>query len=219
MNDITIGVIAGTPVDTQMGIDFIKQKGIYAIGTPSSQSPEEQFVLQVLYKKELTEIFIEISHNLISKGAKGIFVNCNSLSAAVDLDYIRSKVSVKIVTPLDIYGNCAKKHNSLAVIAANAQSLSKIEQVIMNSNPKCLPCGAASPILVNYIENGYNPKKIYDDLKIENLINSLEAMNNEALILGCTHFPYIENEIKKNTNMKVINPSNDMLNLLLDEID
>jgi len=46
------------------------------------------------------------------------------------------------------------------------------------------------------------------------LTEYLKNLGNEAILLGCTHFPYIENEIRKRSDMEVINPSQEMLEKL-----
>ena len=42
-----IAVIAGTPVDTQMGVELLKSRGAEALGFPISRTPEEQTAFQV----------------------------------------------------------------------------------------------------------------------------------------------------------------------------
>ena len=44
---IKIAVIAGTPVDTRMGVDLITGRGAEAAGFPVSRTPEEQTAFQV----------------------------------------------------------------------------------------------------------------------------------------------------------------------------
>ena len=44
---MTIAVIAGTPVDTQMGVELLNGKGVEALGFPVSRTPEEQTAFQV----------------------------------------------------------------------------------------------------------------------------------------------------------------------------
>ncbi|MEG0021036.1 MAG: aspartate/glutamate racemase family protein, partial [Oscillospiraceae bacterium] len=55
---------------------------------------------------------------------------------------------------------------------------------------------------------------IYDDYKLKQMIESLVAMGCEGLVLGCTHFPYLLNQIKKDITVPVINPGDKMLELL-----
>lgn len=45
--EVRIAVIAGTPVDTQMGVDFLQEKGICASGYPVNHSPVEQVAFDV----------------------------------------------------------------------------------------------------------------------------------------------------------------------------
>ena len=40
---VKIGIIAGTPIDTQMGVDLIKKKGFEAEGVHTAANPGKQF--------------------------------------------------------------------------------------------------------------------------------------------------------------------------------
>ena len=209
-----IGVLAGTPVDTQMGIDFAVSQGFEAVGFACSKDPREQTEMQVLYKEELLQIAINGCLDMIKNGAEGIFVYCNSLSAAIDTDRLKAALPLCTVTPLDIYRLCAKQYNRLAVIAANAQSLAGIERVILEENPYCTVFGAGLLPVVFAIENQIPAEKIYNDFHIKSLTDNLVAMGCDALVLGCTHYPYIEHLIRENVSVNVINPSIQMLEIL-----
>lgn len=209
-----IGVIAGTPVDTQMGVEYIVSKGYEAVGFACSRDASEQNEMQILHKEELLEIAINGCLGMVEQGAQGIFVNCNSLSGAIDMEKLKAEVPVCVVTPLDIYRLCAKKYSRLAVIAANGQSLSAIERTILGANPDCMVFGAGLLPLVVAIETGEPSEKIYQELKIRQLTECFEAVGCEALILGCTHFPYIEKEVRADVSTEVINPSDQMLDIL-----
>lgn len=209
-----IGVLAGTPVDTQMGIDYAATQGFEAVGFACSKDPREQTEMQVLHKEELLKIAINGCLDMIKKGAEGIFVYCNSLSAAIDTDRLKAALPVCTVTPLDIYKICAKQYSRLAVVAANGQSLAGIERVILAENPYCTVFGAGILPLVFAIEKGLPAEKIYNDFCIKSLTDSFEAIGCDALVLGCTHFPYVEQFVRKNSNVQVINPSRQMLDIL-----
>ncbi|MEG1972677.1 MAG: aspartate/glutamate racemase family protein [Oscillospiraceae bacterium] len=209
-----IGVLAGTPVDTQMGVDFVLSQGFDAIGRACSESPVIQSEMQILHKKELLDIAIRLCREMESHGAEGIFVNCNSLSGAVDMDEVRRHITISLVTPLDVYKLCAKDYSRLGVIAANGQSLAAIEHLILENNNQCMVVGAGLLPVVIAIENGLEPQKIYDSYKIRELVRSLEAMGCEALVLGCTHFPYLLAQIENNSAIPVINPGMRMLHIL-----
>jgi len=42
-------------------------------------------------------------------------------------------------------------------------------------------------------------------------------MGAEALVLGCTHFPYVMESVKKNLSIPIINPSDEMLEFLINK--
>jgi hypothetical protein len=48
-----IAVIAGTPIDTSMGVKFVEKNGFEAKGYSVSRTPEEQSLLQVVYPDKL----------------------------------------------------------------------------------------------------------------------------------------------------------------------
>jgi len=210
-----IGVIAGTPVDTKMGMDYIEGKGHRVIGRFCSNSAEEQAHMQIFDPERLTEKFIKICNNMVENGAEGIFVNCNSLSGAINLKYARKRILTKIVTPLDIYEKSLSTYKCLSVIASGCKSLASIEEIILKSNPNCMIIGAGILPLVVGIETKEKPEKIYRDFRIQELLESFSAMGAEALVLGCTHFPYIIESVKKNLSIPIINPSDKMLEVLI----
>lgn len=209
-----IGVIAGTPIDTQMGIDYLESKGIDAVGFACSKSASEQNEMQILHKEELLQIAINGCLDMVQQGAQGIFVHCNSLSGAINIETLKASLPVCVVTPLDIYKLCARKYSRLSVLAANGQSLCAIEHTLLDANPDCMVFGAGLLPLVVAIESGASSESIYASLKLKQLTDCFEAIGCEALILGCTHFPYIAKEIQKHVSIEVIDPSGQMLEIL-----
>lgn len=206
-----IGVMAGTPVDTQMGVDYIISKGHEAVSFACSASAPQQNEMQILHKEELLEIAINGCLDMVNQGAQGIFVYCNSLSGAIDMDKLKAQVPVFVITPLDIYRMCAEEYSRLSVIAANGQSLAAIERTVLGANPQCCVFGAGILPLVVEIEASTPPQELYDKFALKKLCDSFVAIGCDALILGCTHFPYIEKEIVDGISAPVINPGDSML--------
>ena len=164
--------------------------------------------------EELLQIAINGCLDMVKQGAEGIYVYCNSLSGAIDMDRLKKEVPVCVVTPLDIYKMCAGNYKRLSVIAANGQSLSAIERTILGANPECVVFGAGLLPLVVEIEAATPSQKIYDSFQLKKLTDSFVAIGCDALILGCTHFPYVEKEITDGIAVEVINPSDLMLEYL-----
>lgn len=215
---IKIGVIAGTPVDTQMGVEWIVARGHEALGFACSADASAQNEMQILHRDELLHIAIAGCREMAERGAQGIFVNCNSLSGAIDLSALRRALRVPVVTPLDVYTHCARQYDRLAVLAANGQSLAAIEHTILTANPGCTVFGAGLLPLVQAIETGADPEEICRRLAIVQLTDSFEAIGCQALILGCTHYPYIENVLRAHVRGEVINPGDEMLSMLISAV-
>ncbi|MBQ2697889.1 MAG: aspartate/glutamate racemase family protein [Clostridia bacterium] len=209
-----IGVIAGTPVDTRMGVDYILAQGQEALGFACSDSAEQQNEMQILHKEELLQIAIDGCLAMVAEGAEGIFVYCNSLSGAIDIDRLKQALPVTVVTPLDIYRDCAAAYRRLAVLAANGHSLAAIERTILAANPECSVFGAGLLPLVVAIETGAPAGEIYERLRLRALTDSFAAIGCDALILGCTHYPYLGNEIRAGFAGEVIDPADRMLEVL-----
>ena len=212
-----IGVIAGTPVDTRMGAEYVQRFGHSVACRASSPSPDIQARMQRLYPQELTEQVAVLCSELAEEGVDGIYVNCNSMTAAIDLPYVRSHVKIKnIVTPFDVYTECAGRYNRLGILAANGQSLAAIEKAIAQENPECMTFGAGLMSLVNAIERQENPADIIHTQGIEELLNGFLKIGLDALILGCTHFPYIADEIAGIFPLPIIDPNYRMLTMLVE---
>ncbi|MDO5009696.1 MAG: Asp/Glu/hydantoin racemase [Intestinibacter bartlettii] len=218
MKNKKIAVIAGTPVDTQMGVDFLKSKGLDAFSYPVSQNPRKQLLFQTLPTEERKDSILKLISRIKDDGMDAIFVYCNSLSATIDFHELATLANIYIVTPLDVYEFLANKYNHLGLICANNQATGGIEKIIVNVNPKCTVVGLGSMTLVDNVEAKKHPIKIIQDNHLEDVLEFFEGINVEALILGCTHFPYFEEELKSLTILNVINPAEKMYDFLCDNL-
>ena len=208
------GVIAGTPVDTQMGVDNLTARGCAAVGLAASATPHDQGRMQVLAPDELTERVLSLIQELSDFGADGIWIYCNSMSTAVDLPYLRQHCQVPVITPLDVYKELAASYTILGVIAANNQSLAGIERTLQTSNPDCWPIGASLMPVVLEIEAAVPPETIIQQNKMAGVLEAMQAMGGEALLLGCTHFPYMKNELAGLGIFPIIDPADRMAEML-----
>jgi len=213
--DKLVGVLAGTPIDTQMGVDFLLKKGISAKGYPVSRNAKEQSDEQNFSKEELYRKVETIVKGAIDDGVWRIFVYCNSLSAAVDIEGMSKSIGIKMITPFVAYGDYGKDYSSLFVMAANAQSCLKIENILQSANKDLNIWSLSSLPLVEAIETNKKPVEIYENLGIEYILKWVEANNIEGIVMGCTHFPYIYNVLQENTSIAVLDPAEKMLQILL----
>lgn len=216
--NLKIAVMAGTPIDTEMGEDMLKENGFLdLISFPISENPIEQTIFQTSTNDFKEKVINEKIDFMKKNDSDILFVYCNSLSGAVDFEKISRERGVKIITPLQIYFELAKEYRKIAVISANAQGLSGIENVFFKSNPEINVVGLTFLEVVKEIEKGILPEKISQKFNFDGLVKYLETLNVEAIVLGCTHFPYIIDEIRKRTNIKIINPADKMVSKILEK--
>ena len=88
-------VMAGTPVDTQMGMDCLAAQGVEGVFCSISKDPVEQTAFQISSEREkaavVTALFREAQ---AAHGCEQAFFYCNSLSGSVDFDAIARETGV-----------------------------------------------------------------------------------------------------------------------------
>lgn len=226
-----VAVIAGTPVDTQMGVDFIEKKNVEAAEEavrfeshycPASEDCDAQLRFQYMDEDGKRDAMDALFDPEIAVGTRDFFVYCNSLSGAFGFDaYAMSKSAetgedIRVYTPLQIYRAMAGKYDRVGVMAANNISAHGIEEAFMAANPDVYVIGTGNMALVRAIEDGLGPEEIVDSFGLEELAAYMEACGVEAIILGCTHFPYFKNELAKVTDLPLIDPADEMYLAMLD---
>ena len=200
-----IAVMAGTPIDSKLGAELLSSYGYDdVVLVPISNNPVEQTTFQALEDKERENIIVKIIDELKEKDCDGIFVYCNSLSSVVDFDRLAEKMNISIITPMQMYRNLGLEYKYLAVMAANSHGLTGVENNLYISNPRLRVLGLSMLELVKAIEEGNKPEQIVEDFNFKKLFNYFELTNVEAVVLGCTHFPYIKKELEKITKLHII---------------
>ena len=200
-----IAVMAGTPIDSQLGEDLLKKYGYKDIvKIPISENPVEQTTFQALDDSEREDIIVKIINKIKEQQCNTIFVYCNSLSSVVDFDRLALENKINIITPMQMYRNLGLEYKYLAVMAANSHGLTGVENNLYLSNPELKVFGLSMLELVKAIEDKNSPDKIVADFDFENLFKYFEQTEVEAVVLGCTHFPYIKEELEKITKLSII---------------
>lgn len=208
-----IGIIAGTKFDTQMGVDFFG-KYFHTVSYAIANNPLEQTRLQALNKLKLTKDVDNAVKTVVNQGAEVIVINCNSLSGAIDLNQLRANHNIKIITPLDVYSNIAKKYSIFGLLAANCQSTSYIERLILSQNKDATIIGYGNVDIVKDIEDGFSQSSLIKKHNIVKICDSMILSGAQIIILGCTHFAYFYDELKF-IETKLLEPSPIMLEMAL----
>lgn len=162
-------------------------------------------------KEELKNFSDKIIKFLISKGAEIILIACGTISSNIYED-IKDKYSIKVydvIGPTIKYVN-SQNYNNVGVIGTKKTIESEIFKNNINSNTISVAC----PKFVDIIEN-----KKFDEIDeyLDVYLNIFKENKIDSLILGCTHYPYLSDNIQKylGYDYKTIN----MGEILLNSID
>ena len=118
-----IAVMAGTPMDTKLGVDLLKENGFnQTISVPISKNPVEQTTFQALEDEE-REQYIRSVIDGLKNDIDAVFVYCNSLSSVVNFDSLQEEYRLPMITPMQMYRSLGVEHDYLAVMAANSHGL------------------------------------------------------------------------------------------------
>lgn len=149
----------------------------------------------------------KISQFLLDNNCKVILIACNSASAAAYnslREYVKEKAIVlNVIDPVihHIVENNRKK--KVGVIGTKATINSGTYEIeIIKRKAGIHVASLATPLLVPMIEEGF----IYDDISnaiIRTYLSQPILSDINTLILGCTHYPIIKNQIRKFYDFKV----------------
>jgi glutamate racemase len=146
---------------------------------------------------------------LLSRNVKLIVIACNT-SSAVAADFLKRKFHK---TPIfEVIGPASKEAGKsgkrIGVIGTRATIGSRAyEKNIRKSSPKAKVFTKACPLLVPFIEEGEDENSALK-LIVKDYLRDMKSSQVDTLIMGCTHYPIIQDVIEKEIgkNVKIIDP-------------
>lgn len=151
---------------------------------------------------------ISITKFLLEKGCKVILIACNSASAnafSEVQEFVGDKALVmNVIDPvIDSVTKGYEVYKNIGVIGTKATINSgTYTRGIQEKGPGIEVSSLATPLLVPMIEEGF----IFDDISnaiIRSYLSRKELQGIDSLILGCTHYPIIKNQISRYFNFEV----------------
>ncbi|MBX7124717.1 MAG: glutamate racemase [Cyclobacteriaceae bacterium] len=144
---------------------------------------------------------VRIANVLIERGCKVIVIACNSASsAAYELlkEYVRHQAHViDVIDPMVRHVSSQFGGRKVGLIGTKRTIQSGIYTAKMErADPSIQLLPLATPLLVPMIEEGYFNNQISHDVISQYLGDPLFGAI-DALILGCTHYPLIRDEINE----------------------
>ena len=212
-----VAVMAGTPVDTKMGADFLlaKDPSLELVSYPLSPDPITQTVWQFSSDENKRTRMVQVFDELEAQGIRDFFIYCNSLSGAFDFDSFAVERGVHIVTPFQVYRNLASRYHSIAFNSANLLGAYGIEKSFRDVKPDLDVIGMAHLAIVRDIEAGLPPEEIIKRQGLKSLAKFFKEAGAEIWLLGCTHFPYIKEAMQPYSELPLIDPADEMYDLLV----
>ena len=144
---------------------------------------------------------IKITDLLIKRGCKVIVIACNTASSVANellKEYTASRAKViNVVDPMvEKVANCTSEEK-IGVIGTKGTIASGIyRKRLMGIQPALEVKELATPLLVPMIEEGFIHNRVSADIINEYLSNP-KLNDISHLVLGCTHYPLIKDEIRK----------------------
>jgi glutamate racemase len=169
------------------------------------------------YSQKITEFLLD--HN-----SKVVLIACNSASASA-FDSIKKEfegitIIIDVINPVVNYLG-TRNFSKIGVIGTKRTiSSGTYEQKIKEKSPSTTVVSMATPLLVPMIEEGF----IFDDISnaiIRTYLSNASLAGIQALILGCTHYPIIRNQISKifNFDVEVIDSARIVAMILREVLD
>jgi len=157
------------------------------------------------YSRKITEFLLE--HD-----AKVVLIACNSASASafdtLKEEFAGRTILIDVIDPVVEYLS-TRDFSRIGVIGTKRTiSSGTYENKIKKAMPETAVVSLATPLLVPMIEEGF----IFDDISnaiIRAYLSDSTLKGIQALILGCTHYPIIKNQISKifNFNIDIVDSS------------
>lgn len=148
---------------------------------------------------------VESSIFLNSKNVKMIVIACNTASA-VSCDYLRSFIKPPVIGVIECGALGAvrvTKNKRVGVIGTRSTINSNAyTKALNNLDPEIKVFGLPTPLLVHLVEENWIENKITREI-LEEYLKPLLENNIDTLILGCTHYPLLKEQIRKITGSEV----------------
>jgi len=165
-----------------------------------------------------------ITEFLLNQNSKVVVVACNSASASA-FDTLKNEFQdrtliIDVIDPVVDYVT-SRNFRKIGVIGTKRTiSSGTYDQKLNDRSPRTAVVAMATPLLVPMIEEGF----IFDDISnaiIRSYLSDETLAGIEALILGCTHYPIIRNQISKffNFNVEVVDSSRIVSQVLREKLE
>lgn len=170
--------------------------------------------------EEIQELCYKISKFLITKNVDLIVIACNTATVA-SLDYLKEKFPtlpiIGVINPGAKMALKESKNRKIGVLSTPLTAKTNAyKNAIINLNENYEVYQQGCELLCPMIEKGWK-----DDEESHNILKSyIEELPEDidTLILGCTHYPFLEEKIKTITHCNIVNPAKETAKLVGEQL-
>lgn len=190
----------------KIGIFDSGMGGLSVLYEAQKQLPNEKFIYYgdsknapygIKSKEEVLKLSIDICDYFMSRKVDAIVVACNTATSAA-IKTLRAKYKIPIIGMEPALKPAIENHKygSIAVMATsmtlNEEKFSKLlDKFAKEERVYKIP----APRLVELVESGIvSGEKMYKTIK--SYFKDLDISSIESVVLGCTHFVFVRNEIR-----------------------
>ena len=149
-------------------------------------------------EQAIKDYSLKIAEFLKNNNCKAIIIACNSASSTAYYHIKKNINSIPIYNVIDpIVSFISKKYfnKKIGVIGTKATIQSGIyEDKLLDKNSSLFVASLETPLLAPMIEEGFFNQEISSTI-IKNYLNDKKLDKIDILVLACTHYPLIQNEI------------------------
>lgn len=161
---------------------------------------------------------------LKTKKVKYIIAACGTVSCILFKNNIKPfNLFTGVLAPACLAAAKLCKNQKIGVIGTSATINSNAyKNTLVNINPNLKVYQKACPLFVPLVENGFTDKtNQITNLTIEHYLSVLKQKGIDTLILGCTHYPIIEENIRlfMGEDINLIDPGRITANFVKQELE
>lgn len=163
--------------------------------------------------KELLTLTLPLFHKFETEQCDAVLVACNTVTTTI-IESLREKISIPLVgvEPMIKPASQRTRSNIFAVCATPATLASKRYAWLKQEYAQ--NCTVLEPDCSQWAYMIEHNRK--NELQLEKLIQEIREKHADILVLGCTHYHWIEEELQElaSPDIKVIQPIEPVLNQL-----
>lgn len=154
---------------------------------------------------------LENASFLMNQGIKALVVACHT-ACSFAFEELQKRLPIPVIgvtIPAVEHALSLSRSGQIGVLGTKGTIASgTYQQLLQKIAPKTEVSGIACQLLVHLVEEGFIDHAITQNA-IEQYLSPLQKSSVDTVILGCTHFPLLEMQIKKalNPDVQVIDPA------------